>query len=90
MASFVSRQIGLSLLVLLGAAVVDPIQEVAAFSANVGKAPSSSVASVATSTTSSSIYDGLSSIHDAISPSIRLVVCTPSKFMEVRYTIRYR
>mmetsp|Transcript_15961 Transcript_15961/g.39530 ORF Transcript_15961/g.39530 Transcript_15961/m.39530 type:complete len:97 (-) Transcript_15961:719-1009(-) len=55
MAPVVSRQIGLSLLVLLGAAVIDPIQEVVAFSANVAKAPS-----VATSTTSSSVYDGLS------------------------------
>ena len=60
MAPIVSRQIGLSLLVVLGATVVDPIQEVVAFSANVARAPSSSVASGATSTSSSSVYDGLS------------------------------
>ena len=60
MAPIARRHIGLSLLVLLGAAVVDPIQEVVAFSANVAKAPSSSVTSGATSKTSSFVYDGLS------------------------------
>lgn len=60
MAPIASRQIVLGLLVLLGAAVVDPVQEVVAFSANVAKVRSSSVPPGATSTSSSSVYDGLS------------------------------